>query len=218
MSTEIKPILILILVCATILSIGMVKVEKTKNKPTETVSNNVITEDANETIESEIIEEPEEELEATESTETETLIDYDDYNVPSNNSIKSYMDYRHITSKNSRQYQLQNSLAYTDSYGIRMVGDRYCVAVGSYYTTTIGQYIDIELENGQVIQGILADCKDDSHTDSANQINPNGSVVEFVVDTNMLDEIAKIMGDLSYIGGWNSKVVNIKVYDFVEEF
>lgn len=144
--------------------------------------------------------------------------DYSNCDVPSNNSIKSYMDYRCITSRNSKQYKLQHSLAYTGNHGIRMVGDRYCVAVGSYYTTTIGQYIDIELENGNVIQGILADCKADAHTDSTNRINSNGSVVEFVVDTKTLDKTAKKMGDISYVNGWNSKVINIKVYDTVEEF
>lgn len=150
--------------------------------------------------------------------ETTVPIDYNNYGVPSNNSIKSYMDYRCITSRNSRQYQLQVSAAYTGNYGIRMVNGRYCVAVGSYYTTTIGQYIDIELENGNVIQGILADCKDDDHTDSTNRINPNGSVVEFVVDIEVLDDNAKILGDISCVNGWDSKIVNIKVYDFVEEF
>ena len=149
---------------------------------------------------------------------SEDSIKFVDYDVPKNNTIKSYMDYRYISAKASNQYKLQKSLGHTGNYGVRMVGDRYCVAVGSYYTTTIGQYIDIELENGYVIKGILADCKDDAHTDSTNRINPNGSVVEFVVDTNALDYTAKIMGDISYVDNWNSKIVNIRVYDFVEEY
>lgn len=153
-----------------------------------------------------------------EINEQDFAYDYDELPVPSNNSIKSYMDYRYITLKSSKQYALQKSLAYTGDNGIRMVGDRYCIAVGSYYTTTIGQYIDVELENGNVIKGILADCKDDKHTDSTNRINPNGSVVEFVVDTDALDKTAKKTGDISYVNEWNSKIVNIKVYDKVEEF
>lgn len=156
--------------------------------------------------------------EEEETDEQDLLPSYNNMSVPSINSIKSYMDYRCITLKSSRQYALQNSLAYTGEQGIRMVGDRYCIAVGSYYTTTIGQYIDVELENGKVIKGILADCKDDKHTDSTNRINPNGSVVEFVVDTDALDKTAKKTGDISYVNGWNSKIINIKVYDKVEEF
>ena len=237
MSTEIKPVLILVLMCVTILFMGMVKVEKEKNKSSEASLNNIVSEDfiledieqELKTVESSTFETIEEQTEKTEIIESsqiqttesdtvETPTDYDNCNVPSNNSIKSYMDYRFITSTNSKQYKLQHSLAYTGNHGIRMVGERYCVAVGSYYTTTIGQHIDVELENGNIIQGIVADCKDDAHTDSTNRINPNGSVVEFVVDTEMLDDTAKIMGDISYVNDWNSKVVNIKVYDIVEEF
>lgn len=156
--------------------------------------------------------------EVRETTKKKQPYKYENMSVPKNNGIKSYMDYRCITLKSSKQYKLQKSLAYTGDHGIRMVGDRYCVAVGSYYTTTIGQYIDIELENGNVIRGILADCKDNKHTDETNRINPNGSVVEFVVDIRDLDKTAKKTGDISYVNGWNSKIVNIRVYDKIEEF
>lgn len=149
---------------------------------------------------------------------SETPTGFVDYDVPENNTIKSYMDYRHITSTISNQYRLQQSLAYTGNYGIRMVNGRYCVAVGSYYTTTIGQYIDIELENGNVIKGILADCKADAHTDETNRINPNGSVLEFVVETESLNSTVRTTGDASFINDWNSKIVNIKVYDKIEEY
>ena len=144
--------------------------------------------------------------------------DFSNYDVPSNNTIKSYMDYRCITLKSSNQYKLQESSAYTGDHGIRMVNGRYCIAVGSYYTTTIGQYIDVELENGNVIKGILADCKADRDTDPTNRMHSDGSVVEFVVDTKSLDRTAKIMGDISYVNEWNSKIVNIKVYDKIEDF
>lgn len=148
---------------------------------------------------------------------SESPANYTEYDVPSNNAIKSYMDYRTITSKSSNQYKLQE-IAYTYD-GLRMVNDRYCVALGSYYTTTIGQYVDIELENGSVIHGILADCKANKDTDSTNRIHSiDSSVVEFVVDTKSLDNTAKKMGDISYINNWNSKVVNIKVYEKVEEY
>lgn len=232
MSTEIKPVYIrlLYLLCAMILLVVTLAFGKEEYKPIEVASSNVTLEkDEQKEIESsvsETIKEPIEKTEIIESSQKQTTEDiksetssnYDNCNVPSNNSIKSYMDYRCITSTGSKQYKLQHSLAYTGNHGIRMVGKRYCVAVGSYYTTTIGQHIDIELENGNVIQGILADCKADAHTDSTNRINSNGSVVEFVVDTKTLNRKAKLMGDISYVNGWNSKVINIKVYDTVEKF
>lgn len=149
---------------------------------------------------------------------SEKPINYTDYDVPSNNGIKSYMDYRTITSKESNQYKLQN-IAFTEDCGIRMVNDRYCIALGSYYTTTIGQYVDVELENGNVIYGILADCKANKHTDSTNRIHKeDSSVVEFVVDTNVLNSTVLKTGDVSYMNDWNSKVVNVRVYDKIEIF
>lgn len=143
---------------------------------------------------------------------------YTDCDVPTNNTIKTYMDYKKITLKSSRQYKMQKSLAYTNEQGLRMVNGRYCVALGSYYTTTIGQYVDVELENGKIIHGILADCKADKDTDSTNRIHSDGSVVEFVIDIEELDSDIRKLGDISHLNGWNSKVANIKVYDKIENF
>ena len=75
------------------------------------------------------------------------------------------------------------------------------------------------MKNGKIIKCILADCKANKHTDSTNRIHSiDGSVVEFVVDTKSLDITAKKMGDISYINEWNSKVVNIRVYDKIEKY
>jgi hypothetical protein len=133
---------------------------------------------------------------------------------PSNNSFKAYMSYRAITSTNSPQYKLQQR-AYTGNYGIRMVDDRYCIAVGSYYTTKIGTKIDVLMENGTVIKCVLADCKANKHTDSTNRANPNGGIVEFIVDINNLDSTCRRMGDMSYVssGGLKGEVQYIRVYD-----
>lgn len=225
MNTEIKYILLVVIICAIIVTLSITgiscKCEKLEYKPIEAVSNEVTlktTEEPKPDITEEMTEAETSKEEVIEKVEPKSSTNYTNCDVPANNTIKSYMDYRCITSTTSKQYRLQKSLAYTGDCGIRMVNGRYCVAVGSYYTTTIGQYIDIELENGKVIKGVLADCKDDKHTDSTNRINPNGSVVEFVVDTKALDSIARKMGDISYVNGWNSKIVNIKVYDKVESF
>ena len=141
------------------------------------------------------------------------------YDVPYN-KIKSYMDYRAITDETSNQYKLQSSShTYTNKQGLRMSNDRYCIALGSYYTTQIGQYVDVELENGKIIRAVLADCKADTDTDTNNQIhNTDGSVLEFVVDTDILDSNVQYHGDISFINDWDSKVVNIKVYDHVLEY
>lgn len=145
----------------------------------------------------------------------DNVIGYTSYDVPNTSGFKSFMDYRAITDKSSAQYRLQNEYAETGDYGIRMVNGRYCIAVGSYFTDDIGQYIDLILENGTVIPCVLSDQKANAHTDSNNIVTVHsGCASEFVVDTPRLNNEAKIRGDMSYsTDNWNSRVVMIKVYN-----
>ena len=140
---------------------------------------------------------------------------YREFDVPYNSGFKSYMDYRCITSTGSKQYKLQSTSAYTGNYGIRQINGRYCVAIGSYFTTDIGRYFDLVLENETVIPCILGDAKADKDTDSSNIVTEhNGCLSEFIVDTRSLYHKAKQMGDISYCNNkWNSPVKKIRVYD-----
>lgn len=134
------------------------------------------------------------------------------------NRIKSYMSYKNITSKSSDQYKLQQ-MAYTGTYGIRQVNGRFCVAVGSAYTTQIGQYIDLVLEDGTIIPCILGDCKADEHTDSRNILTSDGSLAEFVVDVPSLSKTVRYTGDISTAcDDWESMITRIIIYDKVEGF
>lgn len=149
------------------------------------------------------------------STEVIHSIEYD---TPYSERM-SFMGYQAITSITSRQYKLQQ-IAYTGNYGIRQVNGRYCIAVGTAYTTQIGQYLDLVLENGTIIPCILGDCKADEHTDSTNRITVHdGSLVEFIVDKSVLESNAKRMGNIHYAcEEWKSRVVKIILYDYMEEF
>ena len=140
---------------------------------------------------------------------------YKEFDVPANSGFKSFMDYRCITATRSKQYQLQHSVAYTGNYGIRQIDGRYCVAIGSYFTTEIGTYFDLVLANGTVISCILGDAKADQDTDSSNIITEhNGCLSEFMVDTPSLYSEAKRMGNISYCDEkWNRPVVKIRVYE-----
>lgn len=140
---------------------------------------------------------------------------YKEFDVPSNSGFKSFMDYRCITATGSTQYQLQHSVAYTGNYGIRQIDGRYCVAIGSYFTTEIGTYFDLVLENGTIIPCVLGDAKADQDTDSSNIITEhNGCLSEFIVDTPSLYSEAKRMGNVSYCDeNWNSPVAKIRVYE-----
>ncbi len=111
-------------------------------------------------------------------------------NVPNGNpSCRSqnitYMSYEKITLVSSNQYIQQHSdECYTDkTTGIRCVDDRYCIAVGSYYSANVGDKLDVVFEDGTIIRCIVGDCKSDAHTDENHQFQKyDGSVVEFLVD------------------------------------
>lgn len=141
------------------------------------------------------------------------------YQVPSNRGFMSYMPYmlssgRSIFSSTSKQRQVQN-IAYTGNYGIRQVNERYCVAIGSYFTSEIGVYFDIVLSNGTVIPCVLADAKANRDTDSTNIITTHdGSVAEFIVDNSVLNSNAKRFGNIAMCcDEWQSSIKNIVIYD-----
>ena len=143
---------------------------------------------------------------------------YTAYAAPYTSGMKSYMPYsvgdRSIFAQSSNQYKLQE-LCNTGNYGIRQYKGRYCVAIGSYFGTAIGQYFDLILENGVSIPCIMADQKADCHTDDSNIVTvANGCMTEFVVDFSNLNSDAKRMGDISYCSeDWKSRVVEVRVYD-----
>lgn len=141
-------------------------------------------------------------------------VDYRRYEVPSTSGFKSYMSYKCITSTGSEQYKLQHQKAYTGKYGIRQVDGRFCVALGSYFTSKVGTLFDLVLENGTVIPCILSDQKADKDTDSQNIVTEhNGCMSEFIVDLGSLVTSAKQQGDISYCNEkWNSPVKYVKVY------
>lgn len=144
---------------------------------------------------------------------SDTPVEYISYEAPMTNGMKSYMPYGLFSSK-SNQYKLQE-MCYTGNYGIRQYNDRYCVAIGSHFGTSIGQYFDLVLENGVVIPCVMADQKADCHTDSDNIITvANGCMTEFVVDKSALHSDARVMGNISYCTeDWKSRVVEVRVYD-----
>lgn len=119
------------------------------------------------------------------------------YEVPAaENGTKRYMDYRTIKSRSSMQWKLQQS-AWTDEYGFRRSGDKYMVAMGTYYSAQCGKTFHITLDNGFEFMALVSDVKQNAHTDAKHQ-HRNGNVLEFIVDTNKMPRAAKRMGDVSY--------------------
>jgi len=123
--------------------------------------------------------------------------------------FKTYMDYRKIKDKTSKQWNLQQ-LATTNEKGFRVFNGRYLVAVGSYYATEVGKELKITLDNGFVFYVMVGDIKMDIHTDANNQYVPiNGNIIEFIVDIDKLDPITKKLGDVSNLG-FEGKIVKIE--------
>ena len=134
--------------------------------------------------------------------------------VPSNNSFKSYMDADTITSRNTDQYKLKDKYIIDEQTGIWTVDERYCIAVGSYYTKSIGTYIDVVMENGSTLHCILGECKRNRDTDYTNRQNSNGSVVEFIVNTSSMPSMVRKMGNCSYAcEEMKGEIKSIIVYD-----
>lgn len=114
-------------------------------------------------------------------------------------TFKSYENYKNITNTSSPQYALQQE-AYSGDYGIRMVGDRYCVAMGSHWAKKIGTKLDIYLESGELIKVILGDNKQDQHTLHDRKVGAdNKDVLEFIVDVDQIPEKVKNCGSFNCI-------------------
>lgn len=126
-----------------------------------------------------------------------------------NGSFKAYMDFRAITNTSSKQYELQR-IAYTNENGFRMIESDYMVAVGSFYTENIGDRFYIKLENGKEFTVIIGDIKQDRHTDDTGRfVESNGNILEFIIDTTIMNKQAIRMGDISY-AGFEGGIVNIE--------
>lgn len=164
--------------------------------------------------------------EKEECQELKLTVEYTSLGVPNiNSSFKTWMSYKAVTNKNSPQYSFIYTYGWSDSEGfMRCSGERslgidqdyYLIALGSYYGTTIGTKYKITLDTGKVFYGALADCKDNKHTNSTNQYIPhNGNVVEFLVDTSILNKDVKRMGSANVYMPLNGNIEKIERMDFV---
>lgn len=125
-------------------------------------------------------------------------------------SFKAYMDYRTLTDTSSKQYDIQCE-AYTGDYGCRMSNDMFIVATGSYYGE-VGDTLEITLEDGSTLLAIKGDEKADCDTDADNRVCiHNNSIIEFIVDTDAMDPLARTMGDMSAVDALAGDVVKIEI-------
>lgn len=126
--------------------------------------------------------------------------------------FKTYMDYRAITDTDSVQYALQQE-AYTDSLGIRRIDGDVCVALGTAYAEGCGERFEITLDSGNTFTAIVGDIKADCHTDPSNRYvelwEGHGDMVEFIVETEKLDDTVRIMGSVGEYEKYSGSVTSI---------
>ena len=109
--------------------------------------------------------------------------------VLSNSSAKSYMDYRAITDRSSKQWKFLNEsgeVEIEERGFITTCDGYYAVALGSYFGP-VGQKYIFTLRDGDRIHElrvVKAEAKADKDTRADGFACPDGHVIELVIDTS----------------------------------
>lgn len=161
-------------------------------------------------------------ISVNESSEAEKMILSTAYSLPDmDTSFKAYMDYRAITDKRSKQFQIQEQ-AWTDEYGFRRINNDYIVAMGTHYATECGARFKVTFDTGNVITVTVGDIKADIHTDTTNRYSAvydgnnnlvSANVLEFIVDENKLPSEYKVYGSVDKHSALKGNIKTIeKIY------
>ena len=129
--------------------------------------------------------------------------------------VKPYMDFRCVTSPESEQWKLLHSEnCVSAGNGLMSVDGYYCVAMGQNFGSIGDRFIAVlEKDNGERYEVglIMADAKQMCHTrNNEGWVGVNGHVFEMVVDTDVLNPTAKVMGDCNYVPELKGKVIDIR--------
>lgn len=128
--------------------------------------------------------------------------------------VKTFAYYTAVTATSTPQYKLLNSKACTTDKktGVRMVDGCYCVAMGSYYGSTIGTKYRITFDTGNQINVILCDQKADRHTNKTHQYAASKDVLEFYCEKAMIPHIIHTYGNYNNIDIFHGAIVKIEKY------
>lgn len=105
-------------------------------------------------------------------------------NIPAGlGKVHTYMGWQTITSPSSNQYKLREQAGQKfNSEGFGIINNRYVIACTSTYGN-VGDYIDFYKEDGNVIQAVIGDIKNQNDAGCNKWGHENGQcIVEFVVD------------------------------------
>lgn len=131
------------------------------------------------------------------------------FDVPNvNTNFKSFTYYTSLN-RSSTQWRLQEK-AYTDSNGLRKIENYYLAAVGTYYSSTIGDLFRFTTDCGNTFDIIVCDIKSNAHTDSRNMYTRgNCCMVEFYV-AKTLCKTARVRGSIGVLSGFEGSIVKVE--------
>lgn len=125
-----------------------------------------------------------------------------------NTNFKSFTYYTSLN-RSSTQWRLQEK-AYTDSNGLRKIENYYLAAVGTYYSSTIGDLFRFTTDCGNTFDIIVCDVKSNAHTDSRNMYTRgNCCMVEFYV-AKTLCKTARVRGSIGVLSGFEGSIVKVE--------
>lgn len=131
-------------------------------------------------------------------------------------SVKLFTDYRAYNLQYTPHYRLQQ-VAWTDNQGLRRFNDDYIVALGSYYSVSIGDRFEITLDSGEIFTVIFGDGKWDVDCDERNMYTPvidyegepAANLLEFIIDKDVLNSKVYEYGDLCLLDNFQGNIVKI---------
>jgi hypothetical protein len=136
-----------------------------------------------------------------------------DIPVCSNSQTKTYMDYKMITDKTSKQWQyIHTSGKIKIENGYLMEGEYIGVALGSYFGEIGTKYI-FTLDTGKQIKVVKIEEKADAHTNNGCQQKWDKSVIEFVIDSNAFEKSSNgyvYNGNFNNIAQFKGKIIKIE--------
>ena len=167
-------------------------------------------------VEETVVSEIDTSIEATSAPTEEEVVKYQSdasaaelFDVPNvNTNFKSFTYYTSLN-RSSTQWRLQEK-AYTDSNGLRKIENYYLAAVGTYYSSTIGDLFRFTTDCGNTFDIIVCDVKSNAHTDSRNMYTRgNCCMVEFYV-AKTLCKTARVRGSIGVLSGFEGSIVKVE--------
>lgn len=129
---------------------------------------------------------------------------------------KFFTDYRFYGIEGTPHYRLQQE-CWTDELGCRRLNNDYVVALGSYYSTNIGDRFEVALDSGNIFTVVLGDGKHDKDCDERNMFTPCisydnekcGNLLEFIIDEEILSSEIYQYGSLDCVSHLKGNVVRM---------